>query len=71
MCAQSYNIRLAYRQKASGKPAGQAILEHAFTTSGYPAVTDATNTSALETSDLEKDTRASLDGVMKQLLKPN
>lgn len=71
MCAQSYNIRLAYRQKTQGKPAGQAILEHTFTASGYPVASDATQVSELETSDLEKDTRASLDDVMKQLLKPN
>ncbi|KJK20741.1 hypothetical protein UB46_30985 [Burkholderiaceae bacterium 16] len=71
MCAQGYGIRLAYRQKSAGSVTGQAILEHGFTTGGYPATTDAANVGALQGIDLDKDTRASLDGVMKQLLNPN
>lgn len=71
MCAQGYGIRLAYRQKAGGSAAGQAILEHAFTSNGYPAAADADNVGVLQRIDLDKDTRAGLDAVMKQLLNPN
>jgi hypothetical protein len=46
----------------------QAILEHGFTTQGYPANTDAGNSATLQNIDLDADTRTSLDGVMKQLL---
>jgi len=70
-CAQGYTIRLAYRQRAGGNPAGQAILEHGFTTGGFPAAADADSVNVLQAMDLERDTRTSLDGVMKQLLKPN
>ncbi|WP_454725531.1 MULTISPECIES: hypothetical protein [Cupriavidus] len=71
MCAQGYGIRLAYRQKAGGSTTGQAILEHAFTSNGYPAAADAENVGALQRIDLDKDTRAGLDAVMKQLSNPN
>lgn len=70
-CAQGYNVRLAYRQRAGGNVVGQAILEHGFVSNGYPAATDAANVNALQAIDLDRDTRASLDGVMKQLLNPN
>lgn len=70
-CTQGYNVRLAYRQRAGGSVLGQAILEHGFTTSGYPAAADAGSIGALQTIDLDRDTRTSLDGVMKQLLNPN
>jgi hypothetical protein len=70
-CTTAYNVRLAYRQKAAGTVFGQAILEHGFTTDGFPASTDAANVTALQNIDLDADTRASLDGVIKQLLKTN
>ncbi|MGO4308007.1 hypothetical protein [Cupriavidus sp. RAF12] len=71
LCAQGYNVRLAYRQRAGGNVVGQAILEHGFVSNGYPATADATNVNALQAMDLDRDTRASLDGVMKQMLNPN
>jgi hypothetical protein len=71
VCATVYNVRLAYRQKAAGTVFGQAILEHGFTTDGFPASTDTVNVTALQNIDLDADTRASLDGVIKQLLKTN
>jgi hypothetical protein len=71
VCATVYNVRLAYRQKAAGTVLGQAILEHGFTTDGYPTSTDTANVTALQNIDLDADTRAGLDGVIKQLLKTN
>ncbi len=71
LCTQGYNVRLAYRQRAGGNVVGQAILEHSFVSNGYPATADATNVNALQAMDLDRDTRASLDGVMKQMLNPN
>src|ERR1700738_979645 len=71
VCESVYNVRLAYRQEAAGDVLGQVILEHGFTTVGYPAVTDAADVSALQNIDLDVDTRSSLDGVIKQLLKRN
>lgn len=68
ICAGVYNVRLAYRQKAGASVVSQAILEHGFTTQGYPASTDAGNSTTLQNIDLDADTRTSLDGVMKQLL---
>lgn len=70
-CTQGYTARLAYRQRAGGNAAGQAILEHAFTSSGYPATASAADVDALQRIDLDLDTRKSLDDVMKQLLKSN
>jgi len=67
-CVGVYNVRLAYRQKAEGNVLNQVILEHGYTTSGYPAATDAANALALQSIDLDADTRTSLDGVMKQML---
>ncbi len=67
-CATVYNVRLAYRQKAGDTVAGQAILEHGFTTNAYPASTDKSNIAELQNVDLDADTRSGLDGVMKQLL---
>jgi hypothetical protein len=69
VCATVYNVRLAYREKAAGTVFGQAILEHGFTTDGFPASTDPLNVTALQNIDLDANTRASLDGVIKQLLK--
>ncbi|CAG9180109.1 hypothetical protein [Cupriavidus pampae] len=71
LCAQGYNVRLAYRQRAGGSVVGQAILEHGFVSNGYPAVAEANDVNALQAMDLDRDTRSSLDGVMKQLLNPN
>lgn len=71
LCAQGYNIRLAYRQRAGGSVVSQAILEHGFVSNGYPAAADAASVTALQAMDLDRDTRTSLDGVMKQLLNPN
>ncbi|CAN0623629.1 conserved exported protein of unknown function [Burkholderia multivorans] len=70
-CAGVYTVRLGYRQKAGGNVVNQAILEHRFTTDGYPATTDTVNSGTLQSIELEADTRTSLDGVMKQLLKTN
>lgn len=70
-CAQGYNVRLAYRQRAGGGVVGQAILEHGFVSNGYPSATQAGDVEALQAMDLDRDTRTSLDGVMKQLLNPN
>jgi hypothetical protein len=70
-CAQGYNVRLAYRQRAGGSVVGQAILEHGFVSNGYPAAADAGDVAALQAMDLDRDTRTSLDGVMTQLLNPN
>lgn len=70
-CAQRYNVRLAYRQRSGGSIVRQAILEHAFTTNGFPAATDAADIGAMQAIDLDRDTRAGLDGVMEQLLTPN
>jgi hypothetical protein len=70
-CASVYTVRLGYRQKAGASIVNQAILEHAFTTDGYPTTTDTVDAGTLQSIELEADTRTSLDGVMKQLLKTN
>lgn len=71
VCSEAYSVRLAYQQKAAGQVTGQTILEHAFTSSGYPEPTDAPDVTALQSVDLDADTRTSLDVVMKQLLNKN
>src|SRR5262249_38779482 len=70
-CTQGYNVRLAYRQRAGGNVVGQAILEHGFTTNGYPEVTAAADVDALQGTDLDRDTRAGIDDVKKKLLHTN
>lgn len=70
-CTQSYNVRLAYRQRAGSERAGQAILEHGFTSNGFPVAAAPAEIDALQRVDLDRDTRKSLDDVMKQLLKTN
>ena len=71
VCSEAYSVRLAYQQKSAGQVTGQTILEHAFTSSGYPEPTDASRCRRLQSIDLDADTRTSLDVVMKQLLNKN
>ena len=71
VCALAYTVRLGYRQKVSGQVTSQVIMEHAFSSSGYPESTDARDVSSLQSIDLDADTRTNLDVVMKQFLTKN
>jgi hypothetical protein len=71
VCTDAYTVRLAYRQKSSGQVTSQVILEHAFTSGGYPESTGNRDIASLQSTDLDADTRTSLDVVLKQLLNKN
>jgi hypothetical protein len=71
VCTEAYTVRLGYREKSAGQVTSQAIMEHAFTSRGYPEPTGSQDVAALQSIDLDADTRTSLDVVMKQLLNKN
>jgi hypothetical protein len=71
VCAEAYTVRLGYRERSAGQVTSQAIMEHAFTSRGYPEPTGAQDVAALQSIDLDADTRTGLDVVMKQLLNKN
>jgi len=71
ICTSAYDVKLAYRETANGNAVGQLILQHGFTTEGYPSSTDAQTVNALQSIDLDADTRTNLDAVIKQFLKSN
>lgn len=67
VCSPRFTMRMAYRQKQGDQVRRQMILEHLFTTSGYPVSTPAPTTSTLHHTELEHDARALLGDVIKQL----
>lgn len=70
-CTSNYKIRLGYQLKTDAQVTGQMIMQHGFTSSGYPAATPAADSAALQEVDLAGDTRTNLDVVLKQLLSKN
>lgn len=71
VCSTAYTVRLAYRQRAAGQVTAQKVMEHGFTSDGYPESSDAKDVASLQDIDLSADTRGNLDGVIKQLLNKN
>lgn len=67
VCNTRYAMRTAYRLKQGEQLRAQKILEHGFTTSGYPEVTTADAKALLQSIQLEQDARGLMTDVVKQL----